>query len=117
MLLHVYDPSRCQLLLPGFDASLPSWHLRGLQRLARLHDTEGEAAFLRATSTSPECERGSFVTDVRAAHAWLIRAQEGGDGISHVPPVAYEWEGAERGWRRQLLMTDAVRQQRRSEVS
>lgn len=87
-LLQVASPCGRNMRLPGFSAKLPAWHLHYLASLLSLRDNE---AFLLKTSTSPNCERDSYVADVRGAFRWLLESQS----APLQPSLVFEWSGGQ----------------------
>lgn len=97
---HCYNPtvgllqvaSQCgrQLHLPGFNAQLPYWHVHHIASLLSLDDS----AFLLKTSTSPKCERETYVGDVRSAFLWLLDTQS----MPQQPSLTFAWSQAAGRW-------------------
>lgn len=89
-LLQVASQCGRQLHLPGFSAQLPHWHLHYIASLLSLDDK----AFLIKTSTSPACERETYVGDVRSAFLWLLNTQS----KPQQPSLTFAWSQAARWW-------------------
>eukprot|EP00955_Chlamydomonas_euryale_P053994 355658-Chlamydomonas_euryale.AAC.6 len=83
-LLSIWNSSDSVLVIPGFDAALPSWHTMYLERMMALPDHR----FLQESSTSPDVERDVFVADIRGSYQFLIDAQESGTLLE---PMAFRW--------------------------